>query len=1133
MSSKRAQSLAGGAPSISMRPLNPRNERAVLKARARRAIRHLDWLRGYPVEVRPKIVVWEFYTQGEFGRRVVDVDVAARAESILRRLEASPQSILRQVEAPLWLDRSRRRLGWLLAFLLRETPLPTAESLATVVGCRSEVSRLVNFVASVPEARAVVETILWSHHCARMSLGVLRVLLQDRQRLIYLTRALGLDEARRLASRVCSLAIVDRRSACVLWRVLSAGSCDVPVNATKFAIRAAPGSGLRRRLRRISNTREGAGLIEGLLDRPGESFRSAVPQNLWSLEDVSSTTRRCVTTLVKLLVPRVTAGVWSGHWNAQRVLEAKLRRFTAVSAPSRDVVEHVAAEVAACHDRRVPYPYLAEEVGEEVAEIASSGARPIDVVIARLLESIPEHSADGPLRVRMFLHWRSLSLCPGHSKPLLEFLSKLVPITRKDGFVWLIKYFWPGFLRNDPMLRLRSAIDRHLRHGTSWAKHLDRLVATLECLARDHTGLYDQRDRRFDRGRLLLRLSATCATAEEAAFMFRQFMKSGEDIPYIPTAGFSLARWLAQGSADRFVAVARILSDAEVGYDSINTLLRLGKDRLFGGALIRCPANRTLLRWCQAAHRLASLCKKVDDDRFRPSEQPQHPLGIQCNAPRLASLVADLSRVDPGCGQFLKRLLGPSPEDLAREIDAIERRLKVVPPMTREHLAQRLHNLRWRRRELSPSELDGGAHEGGVRERLDCKCLEWLENAVDRATVHRALHHMEIDLARWPCDRRRLVAIVPHLVALPTPYRRLASAVLAARDGRRGGDLRQWEANARFLRQMRRCGVEMEPWLDGDLMLVERGSRGGRVELALARDPLDVMEMGAPFGTCLSPGGFNFYSAVANAADVNKQVVYGRDENGNVVGRALLCLTRDGAILTFNPYCHDRSLGFKAMVCRFVVSLATAMGTKVASEGEVQCLAAPAWYDDGAIEVPAIAELQKPESVFRRELPLMSANELRRKIAELHCKLSSASLVGFLVGLPEVRARAELLSVVLELADRQTPLSTLLDAAVAAQDAEAGSVVESALQWCAVATKSSARLGSVDAHRLAEILLRQGRPTHALRIMRLTRSRGVRCWTQETDPARIHIVAAALRKVHRLSQASLVQQTGGDCSSTQ
>src|SRR5690606_2685352 len=88
-----------------------------------------------------------------------------------------------------------------------------------------------------------------------------------------------------------------------------------------------------------------------------------------------------------------------------------------------------------------------------------------------------------------------------------------------------------------------------------------------------------------------------------------------------------------------------------------------------------------------------------------------------------------------------------------------------------------------------------------------------------------------------------------------------------------------------------------------------------------------------------------------NAADVNKRVVYGRDAAGAVIGRCLLALTREGALLAFHAYSHHEDWGFTEHLGDFCLRLVAAMKTTVAASGQVPRLVAPDWYDDGPVDI--------------------------------------------------------------------------------------------------------------------------------------------------------------------------------------
>jgi hypothetical protein len=208
-------------------------------------------------------------------------------------------------------------------------------------------------------------------------------------------------------------------------------------------------------------------------------------------------------------------------------------------------------------------------------------------------------------------------------------------------------------------------------------------------------------------------------------------------------------------------------------------------------------------------------------------------------------------------------------------------------------------------------------------------------------------------LSEWPdwaepVDRSRatqLREILSGLLDLESSDRALAGRLLRARSGPPPWDLRDDPANRRFLDRMRAAGIDPAPWLDSTPRVVHTG-HGETLSLALCADPLDVFAMGAHFETCLSPRGGNFFSVVANAADINKRVLYARRDD-RVVGRCLFAITDSLTLLAFNPYCHER-IDFASIVRDFALELAARMRATIVTRGPVSTLVARDWYDDGA-----------------------------------------------------------------------------------------------------------------------------------------------------------------------------------------
>ena len=92
-------------------------------------------------------------------------------------------------------------------------------------------------------------------------------------------------------------------------------------------------------------------------------------------------------------------------------------------------------------------------------------------------------------------------------------------------------------------------------------------------------------------------------------------------------------------------------------------------------------------------------------------------------------------------------------------------------------------------------------------------------------------------------------------------------------------------------------------WLEG--LTLEASFRGNRVRLRVEQDTLEVLRMGTYAGTCLGLGGGHIYSAAAVALDLNKRVIYARNEAGVVVARQLLALSEDDRLVRFHVYPLD------------------------------------------------------------------------------------------------------------------------------------------------------------------------------------------------------------------------------------
>ena len=123
----------------------------------------------------------------------------------------------------------------------------------------------------------------------------------------------------------------------------------------------------------------------------------------------------------------------------------------------------------------------------------------------------------------------------------------------------------------------------------------------------------------------------------------------------------------------------------------------------------------------------------------------------------------------------------------------------------------------------------------------------------------------------------------------------------------------------------------------------------GRILLTVETDPFEILFMGEyGFASCLSLRGSNAWSAVSNAIDIDKVILWAREPGGNVVGRRLLALTPEG-VLTFRTYTNRHGLALDKAFDEFVESYAAHCGVRVTHQGHSGPLLSDRWYDDGSI----------------------------------------------------------------------------------------------------------------------------------------------------------------------------------------
>lgn len=411
-------------------------------------------------------------------------------------------------------------------------------------------------------------------------------------------------------------------------------------------------------------------------------------------------------------------------------------------------------------------------------------------------------------------------------------------------------------------------------------------------------------------------------------------------------------------------------------------------------------------------------------------DHARYPAVLRPALAALAALAADATAAAILAETF------PPPDATRRELTAIEARLAAGHGGDR--LARRAANLRAR---LATPPPPTPARLARLTARLELAIAatrfdRWhaaLAAAVDAAIADGFA--LATAAPPWLFDPRYHKALAG-LVELDGDLRRLARELLVARAGPPPWDLRDRPWNRRWLTRVAARGVDLGPWLDG-IGPRAAGTGVGRLTLVLEDDPLEILRMGEHYNTCLSPGAVNYFAAVMNAADVNKRVIYGRTDAGQVLARCLIGLTDTGGIVTFNCYSHGR-LGTAAEVAAFIAELAARMGAVVVPRGEIRPLATGRWYDDGPRDLTGAYGFLDEGSAFRAALATVRHDALLDHLRAAFAPLPLSGLVLSLVlPLPEVQARPSLIAPLLPILERSddVPRATLLQAVQLAERA--------------------------------------------------------------------------------------------------
>ena len=624
-------------------------------------------------------------------------------------------------------------------------------------------------------------------------------------------------------------------------------------------------------------------------------------------------------------------------------------------------------------------------------------------------------------------------------------------------------------------------------------------------------------------------LACFSSSAEQVCLRFLALRKAKHKETHLDEDLTSCADRLSE-NADDFASLYRILDKSEiVNWREPPLLIRLhdSLERAGWTGLLRAVILDRKVKDVVDILRLANARAAVSQQVHPPSalENPALPEWAKKYPQDVHHALTVLNSVAPDAEARAGRILKNMFLDAGRiedEIRALQKQIRARPDDDR--LKVRLHHLEQRR-----------AEPGSPRKSRVQKAVQRIERAIRSAVLATWKANLECELTgaldsllATEGDVSCLLT-TQHLQAFSAALelgggmKRLALDLYRLRCGPPPWHLHDHPANQSFIEKMKRQGVDTAPWLEFPEPWERTAKNGERLTVYFEEDPLEIFQMGAYFNTCLSPGDCNFFSVFSNAADVNKKVLFARDERGLVVGRCLFALSDNGGILVFHPYCHNRRVGFQDHVKSVAADLASRMGTVVIPRGAVSDLVSSDWYDDGPLDLCERFACLKNGSAFRKALQSVELPSLRNLVEGAFDPMPVNTLsLSLLLDLPEFDERPELVLPLLSDIERTEGFTAELWHRVISRSHRAGAiqVARRMIQRRLVPAvlgqyRQHEWLNTAVVQTIAEI-----DPSTAIRLVRKTRTRGVRSDEEEADEQRRRILGTAYRILGREKKAA-------------
>ena len=1050
--------------------------------RARMFIRRdLAWLEGFPLSPSTWIVTRKNEAVSSITLNGQLLSRTQRTIHMLRR--EFPRALPRIVgDVSLWIERRKNLIEHLKPVVHNQQPLPLLPSKS---GDQppSETTRLLNELRqSHPQFEPLLQAFLWHTWTAPDDLEPTLEWLKKHATFFEQLLSHTEPQSRLLAIRLRQLAhtLGDRR----VEPILQALSSDILWHAP---------------IQNISTPKD---IKKAFLPSPTKEPKPLMGPELmtwlqWVAEQDQTVQKRAVT-LFALVFPQAILRPWTLWWN-------RARKSSETSGE-----DSVLKEL----QQQLPPPVPTKFLTQLLYELPLQANDKLFRLVAKVGPQLPELRFNATFRLAWLHYWFGhwVRGGPNTKNRLLGLIKRFHNYAQRQNYNETHIAPWKKVWRSFRDGIYPTTVDTELLWASRNPKRLDTFFCALDALLP-----------KGDQEVTLIAQLSEFQTCDRVVISFSALKDIGLTDLWLLDDTVEAACALAGDDPVRLVKVIKMAEKTPEHLDLLRATFKTLNNTVHPHPIVDLLWNLTESEGKQAimacAHRISFLSTQKQTIPPIPEQQTKEQEWIAHYPPIFHDSLNQLANLDPAGAKTAARILGksfPHPSTIKSELNTL-RHLKTPT----NHQKARLNNLEERLN--TPPHISSARAEKlrtKLRTVIQKRHFEAWREKLEEATHLALMQYLNLkSIPSWLKHPRTLEAILP-TSKLKTEFQKLTRQLIQARIGEPPWDLRDRGQNRLFIQKMRDLGVVMEPWMTSPSIRYTTPD-GHQFNLCFEADPIEIMHMGRHFGTCLAPGSFNYFSAITNAVDINKQVLFARDENRRVVGRMLVCLTNEGGLIPFAPYTHSDSTDFTNLARKYLLEIAHSMKTLLVKDGEVSTLLAPKWYDDGSFDLKARPPQLVEGSLFRKQLKKLPPESFlpaaRRAIAPL--KLNELS-VPILLNLPEVKARPELINELMPIAQRiQLPLWAITQLITTTMNMQPDYDSVALASWLRSAIHQHIKESEYSVNINAMKLLNKLHPVWSLQTLRTTQFPGARHWENETRGDYLMVAADAHERLKRPRKA--------------